>query len=157
LLRRLAVLVALVPTGATAQQATQAIIQQPFGQKPPPPPPPAPTPQQQQQLDREHHRLPGWLYRGLVAAAARSDEAVEIDTPVTGYGNEALWEVPELAVQSASDRAQHHRVALDAHPAQRRQKALPQQRNIALPADHHAAHVVRLDVADRDPVKRNRP
>jgi hypothetical protein len=155
--RRLAVLVLLVPTAGFAQQATPAIIQQPFGQKPPPPPPPAPTPAQQQQLDREHHRLPGWLYRGLVAAAARSDEAVEIDTPVTGYGNEALWEVPELPVRSASDRAQDHRVALDAHPAQGRQKALPQQRNVAVAADHHALHIARLDVADRDAVQADRP
>ena len=156
-MRRLAGLMLLVPTAAFAQQATQAIIQQPFGQKPPPPPPPAPTPAQQQQLDREHHRLPGWLYRGLVAAAARTDEAVEIDTPVTGYGNEALWEVPELPVRSASDRAQHHRVALDTHAAQGRQKALPQQRHVAVAADHHPAHVVRLDVADRDPIKHDLP
>ena len=85
--------VALALAGTAHAQVTQAIIQQPFGQKPPPPPPP----QQQQQLDREHHRLPGWLYRGLVAGAGRADEAVEIDTPVTGYGNEALWDVPRLA------------------------------------------------------------
>ena len=41
--------------------------------------------------------MPGWLYRGLVAAAGRADEVREIDTPVTGYGNEALWDVPQLA------------------------------------------------------------
>jgi hypothetical protein len=152
--RRLALLMLLlVPTAAFAQQATPAIIQQPFGQKPPP----APTPAQQQQLDREHHRLPGWLYRGLVAAAARSDETVEIDTPVTGYGNEALWEVPDLPVRSASGGAQDHRVALDAHPTKPRKIALAQQRNIAAAAEHHALHIVRLDLADRDAVERDRP
>jgi hypothetical protein len=156
-MRRLAVLALLLPMAAKAQQVTQAIIQQPFGQKPPPLPPPAPPPAQQQQLDREHHRLPGWLYRGLVGAAVRTDEVMEIDTPVTGYGNEALWEVPELPVRSASGGTQHHRVALDAHPAKRRQKALPQQRHIAVAADHHALHVARLDRADRNPVEADRP
>ena len=157
-MRHLAVMVLLVPTIVTAQQATPAINQQPFGQRPPPPPPP--TPAQRQQLDREHHRLPSWLYRGLVAAAPRADEVVEIDTPVTGYGNEALWEVPELpgsrVAAAPSRRAQHHRVAFDPDPAERRQKALSEQRRVAV-AQHHAAHLARLDRADRDPVERHRP
>ncbi len=86
----------LALAGAVHAQVTQTLIQQPFGQRPPPPPPP-PPPQQRQQFDREHHRLPGWLYRGLVAGAERAEEVREIDTPVTGYGNEALWDVPRLA------------------------------------------------------------
>lgn len=101
-MRRTAFLAALILAGpASGQQAGNipAVVQQPFGQPPPPPPPqpPRPTPEQQRQLDREHHRLSSWLYRGLVAAAIDIDETLEIDTPVTGYGNEALWDVPPLS------------------------------------------------------------
>lgn len=95
-------LIALLAGPATAQQAggNGALVQQPFGQKPPPPPPEL-TPEQREIRDREHHRLPSWLYRGLVAAAVDVDDKGEIDTPVTGYGNEALWDVPPLIAPKA--------------------------------------------------------
>jgi hypothetical protein len=96
--KRALVLLALLTAPATAQQVRpldSALVQQPFGQKPPPPPPEL-TPEQREIRDREHHRLPSWLYRGLVAAGMEIDDQGEIDTPVTGYGNEALWERPVL-------------------------------------------------------------
>ncbi len=90
--------------GAHAQQAELplAVLQQPFGQPPPPPPPP-PRWDQPAQPPQDEERIPrAWFFRGMVASAEGVDMPVEIDQPVTGYGNEALWDVPRLAPDPAA-------------------------------------------------------
>jgi hypothetical protein len=79
---------------ASAQQVPPpAVVRQPFGQPLPPPPSPIPPPARQR-ADGDRRLGPGWAFRGLIDLADRIGLAPEIDEPVLGYGNEALWEKP---------------------------------------------------------------
>ena len=83
----------LLATPAFAQQTAlpPRAQQQPFGQ-PPPQPPPAQRPQQQQ--DGRPPAPIRQMFRGLLAIDDTPDGQEDVEGPVTGYGNDLLWDPP---------------------------------------------------------------